>query len=66
MFSCVCGREAFYEDYMVLLGDTIVTNVDGVKELEILRKIRYYTCVNCDRRWIFSKDKNAFVTDGDV
>lgn len=60
MFTCICGRVAFYSDEMELLGDE-VTEIDGIKQLVTIRKIKYYTCVNCDKRWIYNATSNTFV-----
>lgn len=60
MFTCVCGRVAFYSDEMVLLDNNIV-EVNGRKELEVIRTIKYYTCINCDKRWIYSVPEGRFV-----
>lgn len=64
MFTCDCGNVSFYSDELHLLGDT-VEEEDGMKCLPSIRSIKYYTCVQCDLRYIYNVEDEYFVrSDG--
>lgn len=64
LFTCVCGGKSFYTDYLSLLSENVITDASGYPCLQPTRIMYYYTCVACDKRYVYNVSSGAFILAG--